>query len=117
MQKTPTGPVRGDWPGVAAIDYDGARYCLDCAATLLSGTTVRVQYGTGEWDTADTDVVQKLIDGEIQTLGSGGVVLKGQANGGDREFYCGMSGECPHAVSADAYGLDHSEPVGVLLDI
>jgi hypothetical protein len=95
MSETQTcGPIRGKWPGVAAIDVDGGRYCLDCAKTALDGRTVGYQDSDGSWHTAENAdgerIVNDLISGEIRTLGYGGVVLRHETDG--RLNHCGACG-------------------------
>jgi hypothetical protein len=117
MYDTRTGPVRGLTPGVAAIDYDGARYCLDCAAIVLDGRTIDAETEDG-WttfkDVDGADFVRKMVSGEVYTLGYGGVCLR---HGGDGEdYYCERGEHCVNALSPDEHPFDHDKRVGVLLD-
>lgn len=120
IDTTQYGPIRGKSPGVAAIDVDGDRYCLDCAPKVLDGSKVSYRDDSGQWvkvENADGErIVNGLISGEIYTLSYGGVVLRHSTDTPD-EWHCGRHRECEHAVSGDEYGYNHSEPVGVKLDV
>lgn len=113
-----TGPVDGKHPGVAAIDFDGSRYCITCAAKAIDGETVSVKQGD-DWETFDSAdgemVVNDLVSGDIETLGCGGVVLRNSTDGVENQHCCHTN--CEHALSADEHEYDHDEEVGVLLDI
>lgn len=114
-----TGPVRGK--GVAAIDFDGDRYCVDCAAKVMDGRDFGIQVGDG-WESVEDangqDIAQRLIHGDIHTLSTGGVVLKDSVDTPETEYWhCGRHRDCDHALSGDEHTYDHDESVGVLLRV
>lgn len=115
------GPVRGKWPGVAAIDYNGARYCLDCAKTALEGQDLSVKTDRGEWGTIECangdKIVDKLVRGDIHTLGNGGVVLKNSTDGAPRDWTCHYGEECENAIPGKEHTYDHNHPIGVHLKV
>lgn len=118
MNNTRTGPVRGVAPGIAAIDFEGSRYCLDCAAHVMDGHTIAGETEEG-WETFEQvdgdEFVQKLVSGDVYTIGNGGVCFR---NGGENseQWYCDCSEACVNALSADEHSFDFDSPVGVLLE-
>jgi hypothetical protein len=112
-----TGPVRGK--GVAAIDFNADRYCVDCAKRVIDGQTFSVQRDDGEWEDIESangaEIVDRLVSGDIYTLSSGGVVLRNSADTTET-WHCGCGGSCTHALSGDEHDYDHDEAVGVALD-
>jgi len=109
----PNTPVRGKRPGVAAVDVDGGRYCLDCAVTVLDGRDIGVQYDDNTMESIrDADgekIVEKLVDGRIYTLSHGGVVLKDSES---TITHCGRHKDCEHSISGDEHDHDHDERIG-----
>lgn len=114
------GPVRGTAPGVAAIDYEGGRYCITCAANVIDGDTIAVQTADDEWETIEDadgeEIVDRLIYSDIYTFGSGGVVLKYGVNNGET-WHCGRYRHCEHAHPPEEHPYDHDNPVGVKLKV
>ena len=114
-----TGPVRGKKPGVAAIDYNGARYCLDCAARVLDGESFSVEKN-GSWESVSNANGQEIVDGlvgdDIYTLSDGGVVHRHGINDGD-DHHCMLDANCANALGPDEHKYDHDKPVGVKLDV
>lgn len=132
------GPTRGKFPGVAAIDVNGDRYCLDCAKDVLDCREVTYQLDNGDcddsasqnrryhdsqnrdWKTVENvrgeRIVRKLINGDIYTLSSGGVVLRNSVHDGST-WHCGRHSECLNAIDGEDHGYDHNEPIGVKLDV
>lgn len=113
-----TTPVRGDWPGVAAIDVDGSRYCIDCAKAVIDGRTIAVQYDSNDWETlsdpnGDT-VVSDTINGDIHTFGTGGVVLRRTES---TIVHCSSGADCVHAIDGDDHNYGHDVPIGGRLDV
>lgn len=111
----PTAPVRN---GIAAIDVDGDRYCIDCAADVLDSTSMGFRYDDGSGGHTDNltgqQVVEKLIAGDIYTLDMGGVLSVGAES---PHMHCGAHADCHHALSGDDHPYDHDQKVGGRLDL
>lgn len=114
------GPTRGKFPGVAAIDVNGERYCLDCAKDVLDCREVTYQLDNGDWKTVENArgerIVRKLINGDIYTLSMGGTVLRNSVDNGST-WHCGRHTDCLNAIDGEDHGYDHNEPIGVKLDV
>lgn len=109
-------PVKGKRSGIAAIDYNGDRYCVDCAKKVLDGESFGYETKTGNWESVENangeEIVNKLISGEIYTLSMGGVMLAGKES---PLMHCGLGENCENSIKDHPY--NHNCEIGGILDL